>query len=147
MPTRLIDTSITINAPPTAVWRALTDLSLMKQWMAEPEMHLEIFTDWQTGSPVVMKGWHHTAFENRGSVLRFEPESVLQYTHLSSVSRLPDKHENYTVIGFRLAPEPPHSTSLHLAISNFPTESIFRHFDFYWRVTLPILKRFVEGAM
>lgn len=146
MPTRLIDTSIAIAAPPSSVWRALTDPSFMKQWMAEPDVSLDIVTDWQPGSPIVMTGRHTVAFENRGTVLLFEPESVLQYTHLSSISRLPDKPESYTHIEFRLTPSGPDSTSLHLTVSNFPTESIFRHFDFYWRVTLPILQRFIESA-
>jgi hypothetical protein len=29
-------------------------------------------------------------------------------------------------------------------LCGFPTESTNRHLDFYWRGTLPILKRFVE---
>ncbi len=142
MTARLIDTSVTIHAAPPAVWRALTDPGLMKQWMGEPEMQLEIITDWQVGSSITITGRHHVNFENKGTVLRFEPNSVLAYSHLSSVSRLSDKAENYTNIEFRLVPADGHCTSLQLRISGFPTESIFRHFDFYWRVTLPILGRF-----
>lgn len=141
---RLIDTSISIDAPPSAVWRALTDPVLMKEWMAEPEMQLNIVTDWTVGTPVVITGRHHVRFENRGVVLRFEPDSVLEYSHLSSVSRLPDRPESYTKLSFRLAAAGSYSTALCLTISAFPTESIFRHFDFYWRTTLGILKRFVE---
>jgi hypothetical protein len=115
----------------------------MKQWMGEPEMQLEIVTDWQVGSPITIAGWHHVHFENKGTVLRFEPNLVLEYSHLSSVSRLRDEAESYTKIEFRLVPADEHCTSLNLRISGFPTESIFRHFDFYWRMTLPILRRFV----
>ena len=140
----MIDASICIDAPPSAVWRALTDPALMKEWMAEPEMQIDIVTDWTVGSPVVITGRHHVHFENRGVVLRFEPESVLEYTHLSSFSRLPDRPESYTTLSFRITPAGPRSTALRLTISGFPTESIFRHFDFYWRTTLAILKRFVE---
>jgi uncharacterized protein YndB with AHSA1/START domain len=143
---RVIDASIGIAAPPSAVWRALTDPALMKKWMAEPEMQIDIVTDWTVGSPVVITGRHHVRFENRGVVLRFEPGSVLEYSHLSSVSRLSDRPESYTTLSFRITPAGTHSTSLRLTISGFPTESIFRHFDFYWRTTLMILKRFVEGA-
>ena len=35
---RVIENSVTIHAPPSEVWRALTDPDLMKQWMAEPVM-------------------------------------------------------------------------------------------------------------
>jgi hypothetical protein len=35
-------------------------------------------------------------------------------------------------------------TSLTLTINNFPTETIYRHLDFYWRTTLVMLKKFTE---
>jgi len=145
MSERLIDSSVTIHAPPQDVWSALTDPAVMTQWMAEPEMRLEIATDWTVGAPIVIAGSHHGGFENRGVVLRFEPYSALLYTHLSSISRLRDEPRNFTRIEFDLAPQDPHSTLLRLRVSNFPTEAIFRHFDFYWRMTLPVLKRFVEA--
>jgi uncharacterized protein YndB with AHSA1/START domain len=33
----VIEYSAIIDAPPSEVWRALTDPDLMKQWVAEPE--------------------------------------------------------------------------------------------------------------
>ena len=88
----VIENSATIHAPPSEVWRALTDPDLMKQWMAEPEMRIGIITDWKVGSPIIVKGRHNNVdFENKGTVLHFEPNSILRYSHLSSVSRLPDK--------------------------------------------------------
>ncbi len=145
MTARLIETSIAILAPSEDVWRVLTDPALMTQWMAEPEMRLEIDTNWQVGSPIVMRGRHHVRFEDRGIIRRFEPYSLLEYTHLSSVSRLPDLPENYTTLAFHLAPAGDY-TVLTLRISNFPTEAIFKHFDFYWRTTMLVLKRHIEDA-
>lgn len=141
--TQRIDKTIIIKAPPSAVWHTLTNPGLMKQWMAEPEMALEIITDWKVGSPIVIKGFHHIKFENKGTVLQFEPDSVLQYNYLSSLSRLPDKPENYSIIGFGLAPLK-NQTSLTLTISNFPTETIFKHIDFYWSTTIEIMKKLIE---
>ena len=115
---------MTIRADAATVWRALTDPALMQQWAAEPEWNVEIVTDWQVGSPIVVKGFHHVRFENRGTVLRFQPNTFLQYTHLSSISRLPDRSENYTRIAFRLSPSDDDKTSLNLELENFPTESI-----------------------
>jgi uncharacterized protein YndB with AHSA1/START domain len=144
---RVIENSVTIDAPPCEVWRALTDPDLMKQWMAEPVMRIEIFTDWKVGSPIIVRGHHnHVDFENKGTVLQFEPNSILRYSHLSSVSRLPDKAENYTVIEFRLARTEDDSTSLIVRTSNFPSEPIFKHWEFYWRVTIEVVKRFIESA-
>lgn len=35
-------------------------------------------------------------------------------------------------------------TELLLTLSNFPTFEIYKHLDFYWNVTLPIIKTFAE---
>ena len=144
---RVIENSVTIDAAPSEVWRALTDPDWMKQWMAEPEMRLEIITDWKVGSPIIVKGRHNNVdFENKGTVLEFEPNSILRYSHLSSVSRLPDNAENYTVIEFRLARVEENSTLLNVRTSNFPSEPIFKHWEFYWRVTIEVVKRFIEST-
>lgn len=58
--------TITIKAPVYRVWDTLTRTDLMQQWMGDPEMHVEVITDWEVGSPIVIKGFHHVAFENKG---------------------------------------------------------------------------------
>jgi len=141
--TQRIEKSIIIYAVPDAVWHLLTNLSAMKQWMGEPEMKIEVITDWKTGSPILIRGFHHVAFENKGIVLKFDPSTVLAYTYLSSLSRLSDRPENYSIIEFRLA-SVAGGAQLTLVLSNFPTEAIFKHIDFYWTTTLQILKEAVE---
>jgi len=115
----------------------------MKQWMAEPQVRLEIITDWSVGGPILLKGFHHVRFENRGTVLEFEPNKVLRYTHLSSLSRLSGSPEHYSIFEFRLAPVGG-QTSLTLTVSNFPTDTIEKHLHFYWRTTLEILRKVIE---
>jgi uncharacterized protein YndB with AHSA1/START domain len=145
--THVIENSATINAPASEVWRALTDPDLMKQWIAEQEMRIEITADWKVGSPIIVKGHHNNVdFENKGSILQFQPHSILRHSHLSSISRLPDKAENYTIIEFRLERAEENSTSLTVKISNFPTESAFAHWQYYWRITIEVLKRFIEST-
>jgi uncharacterized protein YndB with AHSA1/START domain len=141
--TQQIDKTIIINASPSTVWKALTDPDSIKQWMVEPGMAFEIITDWKVGNPITIKAFHHTPFENKGTVLQFESDSVLQYNYLSSLSRLPDKPENYSSIEFRLAPLE-NRTSFTLTLRNFPTETIFRHIDFYWRATIEVMKTWIE---
>jgi uncharacterized protein YndB with AHSA1/START domain len=140
-----IDRTIDIDVPPAAVWSALTNPTLMKHWMAEPGMELEILTDWAVGSSIVVTGFHHIKFENTGTVLRFEPDRALTYTHLSSLSRLPDHPDNYSVMEFTMKGSE-RTTTLTLTLSNFPTESIYKHLDFYWRTTINILKKFLEDS-
>jgi uncharacterized protein YndB with AHSA1/START domain len=138
-----IQNTLVINAPPSTVWDALTQPHLMTHWMGGDTFQLHIQTNWQVNSPITITGFHHLPFENKGTVLQFDPGKILSYTHLSSLSRLPDEPGNYTIITFTLTPVG-NQTSLTLTINNFPTETIYRHLDFYWRTTLILLKKFVE---
>jgi uncharacterized protein YndB with AHSA1/START domain len=139
-----IEKSVIINASLSAVWDVLTIPALMKQWMGEPEMDVEVITDWKVAHPIIFRGFHHVSFENKGTVLHFEPNQFICYSHLSSISRLPDKKESYTIIAFRLV-RVQDKTSLSLTIENFPTESIFRHLDLYWNATLEVIRDFSEN--
>jgi uncharacterized protein YndB with AHSA1/START domain len=141
---KIVNKTVHINAPASKVWNALTNPELMKTWMSETEIN--ILTDWKVGSPIVIRGnLHGINFENNGTVLQYELEKILQYTHLSSLSRLPDKPENFSLLEFRLTPME-NQTALTITVSNFPTESIYKHLAFYWSVTLEILKRLIEGS-
>ncbi len=134
--------SVLISASPSTVWQALTTPSLMQQWMSESP--IEINTTWQVGSPFSIKGpWYKTELENYGSVLQFEPEQVLSYSHLSSLSRLPLTGENSCVFTFKLIPQG-EQTLLHFTASNFATEAIYKHIAFYWNVVLELLRKFIE---
>ncbi|MEP6613667.1 MAG: SRPBCC domain-containing protein [Mucilaginibacter sp.] len=134
--------SIIINAKPTKIWEVLTNRQLMPKWMAETE--IEIITDWQVGSSIVIRGdLHGMPFENNGRVLQFEPEKLLHYNLLSTLSNLPDEIESYSIIEFCLQ-STENQTVLTLTLSNFPTEAIYRHLAFYWSVTLEMMREFVE---
>lgn len=135
--------TITIDASAGAVWNLLTEVEKMKKWMAEPEMDLDIKTTWEAGTPIVVKGFHHVKFENRGTVLAAEPNKLLSYNYLSSISRLPNTAENYTQVEFRLSPIG-NNTSLTITVSNCPTEAILKHVEFYWAGTIEIIKQMAE---
>ena len=138
-----IEKSILIHAPLSTVWKYLTVPELMQQWMGDPEMNIEILTDWKVSASFIVKGFHHVQFENKGTILQLEPECIFQYSHLSSFSDLPDKAENYTVITFRLN-DTGGQTELSVETENFPTEAIFRHWEFYWNGTTQLLKSRIE---
>ena len=136
--------TVTINSKPAEVWSALTDLERMAKWMGEPDMGIEVQTNWGIETPILIRGFHHVKFENKGAVLKYEKERRLSYSHLSSVSRLPDKQENYSILEFILAPIENH-TILTVNIENFPTETIRKHLEFYWRTTILAIKENVEN--
>jgi uncharacterized protein YndB with AHSA1/START domain len=135
--------SVMIGAAAERVWEYLVSPGLMKAWMAWPELALEIETDWAVGSPIIMRGFHHVSFENTGTVLEFVPATRLAYTHLSSLSRLPDVPESHSVLEFSLKSDGS-ATVLRLRASGFPTSSIFKHLQFYWTGAMVELRRLVE---
>jgi hypothetical protein len=140
-----ISKSIRLHAPLGTVWAALAQPEQMASWMSDSA--IEVVTDWVIGGPIIINVQdvsYKTAFTNTGIVLQFFKERVFEYSHLSSLSRLADEAENYTLIRFTLAQEEDH-VLLELNLSNFPDEVHYKHFDFYWSVTLEVLKRFVEG--
>lgn len=140
-----IQYSTTINATLSRIWQYLTVPNLMKQWMLDQDTQLDIYSDWQVGSSIVMKGkLHQVEIENWGTILEFEPEKTLTYTHLSSISHLPDVSESYCKMSFELSAGE-EGNVVALTITNFPTETIYKHLDFYWRVTLGVLKEQVEN--
>lgn len=144
--TTQIKKTILIDAPSSKVWQYLTNQDLMKQWMGDPEMNIEIITDWKVGSPFIIRGFHHLQFENKGTILQYEQEKVFQYEYLSSLSNLNDIPENRTIITFTLVKKD-EQTELTVEASNFPTEEIYKHLEFYWNGTPFILKQEIDKTL
>lgn len=142
-----ITKTIDIDAPPSLVWRALTDPHVMPAWMSDEP--LEVETRWEIGGPIVLRGILHgrLRFENRGVVQAFEPGRRLRYTHWNTLSRrvLADVPENHAIFSFSLAPSAA-GTRLVLELGNLMDAAVYGHLDFYWDVTLMELKNFCETA-
>jgi uncharacterized protein YndB with AHSA1/START domain len=134
--------TISIDAPASKVWAALTNPGLINQWMSESP--LEIITNWTIGSPIYIRGKHYKMpFENKGVILQFKENEILEYSHLSSISRLKDEEQNYYILKFELSSTGGHS-NLIFSASNSPDEVIYKHLAFYWNVTLEKIKQQVE---
>ncbi|MEZ4895948.1 MAG: SRPBCC domain-containing protein [Saprospiraceae bacterium] len=141
-----IHKEIHIQATRWQVWKVLTDPVLMVEWMGDPAMHLSVEADWRVGGRILIRGHHHTWFENNGNVVVFQPPFRLIYNQLNTLSRLPGLPENYTSLDFQIFSESTESR-MSLTIRNFPTDSIYRHYDFYWQGTLQYLVRLAEGLV
>ncbi|SIO13838.1 SRPBCC family protein [Chitinophaga niabensis] len=139
-------TNVLIHATREQVWNILTTPEIMADWMGGDELQIKVITTWEINSPILIQGFHHMKFENSGWVLQYEKESRLSYSHLSNISRLPDKPENYTVMEFVLTPAE-EGTLLTLNIENFPTEVILKHLAFYWRTTIFKIKKVAEEKL
>src|SRR5437016_1534435 len=72
--TFIAEKRVTINAPIDAVWQALIDPTLVKQYMHGTNMQ----TTWEVGSPITWKGeWQGKTYEDKGTVLAVEPNKLL----------------------------------------------------------------------
>jgi uncharacterized protein YndB with AHSA1/START domain len=142
MPQKFFATA-TINARPSKVWAVLTDTRHLVNWIGDPEMKIAVQTDWIIGNPIIITGFHHVKFKNKGIVLKHIENKLLSYTHLSSVSRLPDKPGSYSTFEFILTPAGEYTT-LTVTIENFPTVAIQKHLEFYWKSTVTVIKEYVE---
>lgn len=138
---RIVSKSININASSSKVWEALTNPNLMKQWMMDAE--IEIKTNWEPGSPIIISGKMNGHFEYKGTILQFEPEKILRYNSWTKISRLPDLPENYSVIEFRLTEG--NQTELTVIQSNLIAEAAYEHANFYWTSALNVLKHIAES--
>ena len=91
----------TVKAPPSAVWKALTTVSTLKQFF----FGSDISTDYRVGSPIYFRGnWKGKPYEDKGRIQTFEPEKRLAFTHWSPLSGMEDRQENYHIVSFDLRP-------------------------------------------
>ena len=96
----MAEKSITINGSVDAVWQALTDPEIVKQYMHGTNLE----TDWQVGSSITWKGeWQGSTYEDKGSVLEVKPRQLLKVTHWSPMAGTMDTPDNYHTVSYELA--------------------------------------------
>ncbi len=142
MSTKLTAKSTTvINAEPARVWAALTDPEVVSRAF----FGATVDTDWQVGSPITFSGeWQGRSFQDKGEVVRVEPDRVLRFTHFSPLSGQPDVPENYHTVTFELSPRDG-GTEVTLSQSNAGSEEERKHSEDNWAQVLDSLKRLTEG--
>jgi uncharacterized protein YndB with AHSA1/START domain len=134
--------TVTIQAPIDDVWNALTTPTVIKRWF----FGVDTETDWQIGGPLVHRGeWQGKPYEDKGTILRFEPPASLVHTHWSPASGLPDAPENYQEVRWSLA-ERDGGTELTIEETNLPSEEAKTISISGWEMVLNNLKELVEGT-
>jgi uncharacterized protein YndB with AHSA1/START domain len=132
--------STAINAPAAAVWDALVNPKKIKEYM----FGTSAISDWKKGSPIVWKGeWEGKKYEDKGTILQLERERVLQYSHFSPLSGVPDKPENYHTITIELSPKG-NQTVVSLSQDNNENEQARAHSEKNWAMMLAGLKKLLE---
>jgi uncharacterized protein YndB with AHSA1/START domain len=132
--------SATIDASRSQIWHALVNPKAIERYM----FGTHVVSDWREGSPIVWKGeWQGTSYEDKGVILQFKPEQMLQYSHFSPLSGVPDRPENYHTVTVELTGEGD-QTQVSLTQDNNATEKERAHSEENWETMLTALKRFVE---
>jgi uncharacterized protein YndB with AHSA1/START domain len=133
--------SLDIQAPLAVVWDAITNPEIVKQYF----FGTNLVTDWKVGSPLLFRGeWQGKSYEDRGTVLAFEPMKSLTYNYWSSFSGLEDKPEQRQIIRYHL--ESAHGgVRITIHQSNVDTQARADHSATNWCSVLQALKNLLEG--
>jgi len=132
--------SISINAPVSKVWDALTKPEIIKQYFFGTDAK----SDWKVGSSVTFKGeWEGKTYEDKGTVTANEPNRLLSYLYWSSMSGKEDKPENYANVTYELS-QRNNSTDLTITQDNIADEKTKEHSVQNWKSVLNDLKKLLE---
>ena len=136
------EVELAIKAPAQTVWQWLTDPALVTQYLFGT--HLE--TDWVVGSPITYSGeWEGKPYQDKGTVLAFDPPRLLRSTYFSAMSGLEDKLENYQQVTFELT-DSDGGTLLRLSQTNAKDQASADHSAENWRMILASMKQLIESA-
>jgi uncharacterized protein YndB with AHSA1/START domain len=129
-----------MDAPPEDVWAALTQPTAIKRWF----FGVDTETDWVPGNSIVHRGeWQGRPYEDKGTIIRFDPPTSLIHTHWSAMSGLPDEPKNYQEVRWSLEPRDG-GTVLTLEEINLPSEEAKATSEQAWATALDNLKGVVE---
>jgi len=136
---------ISIGAPPDEVWAALTTPKALKAFF----FGAEVITDWVVGHQIRFRGeWKGKTYEDKGTILAFEPGRRLAYSHWSPMSGDADIPENFHYVWFDLHPSG-NGTRVELRQSHTPggrqpSAAARAEFTNNWTRVLAGLKETVE---
>jgi len=134
------ETSIVIKSPVTKVWESLVNLEMAKKYF----WGAEVSTDWKIGSQITFRGeFNGNKYEEKGRILQFISENLLEYSHWSSLEGIPDVLKNYRKWTFKLSKEG-RNVNLSIAEDNIPTQKQRKRSDEFWNEVLKTIKQLLE---
>ncbi|GAA3319769.1 SRPBCC domain-containing protein [Arthrobacter ramosus] len=138
----IASSTITIHASADRVWSVITDPQAIKEFM----FGTDVLTDWTVGGPIAWRGtWQGKEYEDKGTVLEFEPGKRLVNTHFSPLSGQDDAPENYHTLTWTLEPEDG-MTKLTLAQDNNASPDEAAHSKGMWDSLVESVKNIAERS-
>lgn len=132
--------SIVIHASIERVWQAITDPKIVKRYF----FGTDLVTDWRVGSPLFFRGeWEGKAYEDRGTVLSFEPPRSLSFNYWTSFSAQEDKPELRQIVRYDLEPTT-EGVRVSVRQSNVDSQERADHSAKNWRAVLEGMKKLIE---
>jgi uncharacterized protein YndB with AHSA1/START domain len=132
--------SITIAAPRSKVWEALTKPELVKKYF----FGTTVESTWKKGDPIRFTGeWEGKKYEDKGKILEIEKEKLLKYSYFSSWSGKPDVPENYHNVSYVLN-DVPGGTEYIVEQEGLETEAAAEHTEKNWASIMGELRKLLE---
>ena len=133
-------TSVTIKAPISKVWQALTDPAMIKEYL----FGTDTVTDWKKGSNITYTGvWEGKAYKDKGKIIDIVPQKLLHTTYFSSLSKKEDKPENYANVIYEVKPQDG-QTLVTITQDNIDDEAQLKHMEQNWGMVLDGMKKLLE---
>lgn len=132
--------NVTVHAPAAAVWQALTDPAMIKQYY----FGVDAIGDWKEGNTIIYRGeWRGKKFQGKGKVLQMEDEKLLRHSYWSDMSGQPEEPEFYHVITYQLRPKGD-DTELMLTEENLASREMKEKSAQLWNMIFNNLKNLPE---
>jgi len=128
--------STSIHSSKDRVWDALVEPEAIKHYM----FGADVESEWREGSPITWTGeMKGRRYQDKGMILRLQPERTLRYSHFSPQSGQADRAENYHIVTIHLSGEGD-QTEVTLSQDNNPDEKARKESEKNWRTMLDGLK-------
>lgn len=152
--------SVTMNAPAQKVWDALTLPEAVKKTL----FGTKLTADWRVGGEICFQGeYNGVTYKDTGTILQLDPPYLLQYTYLSSMSRMNDVPENYATVTYRIKnvdpeqghaqkidhpenPDQARAVTLTVSQKGYKDEQARKHAQEHCTEVLNSIKKLVETA-
>jgi uncharacterized protein YndB with AHSA1/START domain len=135
--------TVIIHAPAAAVWQALIDPTIIKQYF----FGVDTIGNWKEGNTIIYRGaWQGKKFQGKAKVLQMEDEKFLRHSYWSDMSGQPDEPEFYHIITYQLRPIGDR-TDLTLTEENLASKEMKEKSAQLWNMIFNNLKKLLEREM
>ena len=133
--------SVPMRAAAPEIWRRIVTRELSQEWLGG----FAFESSWRVGEPISLGGvLNGKPYRETGTLLAFEADHLLRYTHWSALWRVADTPQHRAVLSLTLTPTEGGTTVLLL--HELPAvEALPQHSNFFWRGALDQLRRIVEA--